>query len=130
MWIRFVSNVFVFASHALIIVLFYVCLVHVPGSSTGNESQRRADTPSSVNSFEGTGKGQVNGTGTSTPTSLKGEGQLLECVSCQRMARLLQFLSDQLCLINRSFFFSSLHPIDMHHISALAWGSIQLEEVL
>ncbi|KAF9557854.1 hypothetical protein CPC08DRAFT_30681 [Agrocybe pediades] len=61
--------------------------VHVPGSSssTSNELQRRADTPSSVNSFEGAGKGQVNGTAASTPTSLKGEGQLLECVSCQRM---------------------------------------------
>ncbi|PPQ90465.1 hypothetical protein CVT25_014983 [Psilocybe cyanescens] len=64
--------------------------IHNPRTNNDNPqtsaSGQRADTPSSAGGYDGTAsKGQTNGTGASTPTSLKGDGiQLLECVSCQR----------------------------------------------
>ncbi|KAH9487132.1 hypothetical protein JR316_0001201 [Psilocybe cubensis] len=64
--------------------------LHNPRTTNDNSRPsgfgQRADTPSSTSGYDGgASKGVPNGTGASTPTSLKGDGaQLLECVSCQR----------------------------------------------
>ncbi|KIM48414.1 hypothetical protein M413DRAFT_230934 [Hebeloma cylindrosporum] len=64
--------------------------VHTPAAAGNNDASSshaasRADTPSSAASNEFGSKGQqTNGTGTSTPTSLKDGNIVLECVSCSR----------------------------------------------
>ncbi|CAA7264718.1 unnamed protein product [Cyclocybe aegerita] len=69
--------------------------IHTPGSASAinNEALQasvaaqaalRADTPSSSGSNDVAAKSNVNGTGTSTPTSGKDGNLYLECVSCSR----------------------------------------------
>ena len=74
--------------------LYILLIVHVPGNNGSSQhsasipTASRADTPSSASSHDVAPKAHHNGTGTSTPTSVKADGTLFfDCVSCSRQVR-------------------------------------------
>lgn len=103
--------------------------VHTPAAGNNNEASTshaasRADTPSSAASNEFGGKGQpTNGTGTSTPTSLKDGNIVLECVQCSRQVRVYLTLYAMMISFSQNFSLclSRLRPIDTQPILVHVW---------